>query len=157
MIQNADTVRDFIAREAWLLNTQAWDDWNALFSPAGAYWMPLKPEQDSPKTHVSLMYETAALRAARIMRLKKCDGLSIENTPRSVRHVSSLIAEKMDETAWHARAAVIMAEYSRGEVNTLHGTVQWHLQASHSGLMIELKRVDLINAGGALSDILTYI
>ncbi|MEO0412655.1 MAG: aromatic-ring-hydroxylating dioxygenase subunit beta [Pseudomonadota bacterium] len=157
MTQSKEHIRAFIAHETWLLNTQAWDEWTALFSPAGAYWMPLTPAQDSPKNHVSLMYEAAALRAARIARLKKSDGLSVETMPRSVRHVSSLIIDSISENEWHARAAVMMAEYARGEVNTFHGTVQWHLQASGSGLVIELKRVDLINAEGALSDILTYI
>lgn len=150
-------VEDFIAKETWLLNTQAWDAWNALFSQDGAYWMPLSPQQDSPKTHVSLIYDTQALRAARLQRLKDDDGLSVETAPSSVRHVSGLVCEDKGGGDWHAKGGVMMAEYARERTNTFHGTVQWHLQARNGDFVIELKRVDLINASGVLPDILTYI
>ncbi|MEM7570141.1 MAG: aromatic-ring-hydroxylating dioxygenase subunit beta [Pseudomonadota bacterium] len=157
---SASAACDLVAQEAWLLNTAAWDEWDALFSPSGAYWMPLSMDQTSHKDHVSLMYDTRALRAARLTRLKTQDGLSIETPVRAIRHLSNVQAAPAAENAgydWHVRAAVMMAQYARGQVETFHALVQWHLQATASGLMIELKRADLLNGEGGLSDILVYV
>lgn len=151
-------IHAFIAAEAHMLDTGAWDEWQDLFTPDGMYWMPATPQQTSPHTHVSLMYESAMLRGLRIDRLKKRDGLSVEGTVRTVHHVSNILAEQQAGSSPSARAMVHCVEYVNGETRDFHGHTQWtFMDDRQAGLKLHLKRVDLINADGVTSDILSFI
>ena len=63
--------RDFIAHEAALLDARRFDDWLALFSDDGHYWVPLLgAAQADPFSHNSLAYEDRLLLQLRVERLK---------------------------------------------------------------------------------------
>lgn len=151
-------IRAFIAHEAHLLDGCQWDEWQALFTPDGMYWVPASPEQTSPHSHVSLMYESAMLRTLRIDRLKKRDGLSVEGPLRTVHHVSNIVVDANEDGGPSARAMVLYVEYVRGETRTFHGHATWHFKhGSQRDLKLHLKRVDLVNADGVSSDMLSFI
>lgn len=61
-------LEQFLYREARLLDEQRWDEWEALWTPDGEYWVPSRPDQPDPVRHVSLVYETALLRKVRLKR-----------------------------------------------------------------------------------------
>ena len=48
---------DFVVREARLLDEERYEDWLALFTADGRYWMPLEPGQTEEKLVTSLLYE----------------------------------------------------------------------------------------------------
>lgn len=148
----------FIAREAHLLDAAQWEAWQALFTPDGMYWLPASPDQTSPHNHVSLMYESAMLRSLRIDRLKKRSGLSVEGPLRTVHHVSNILMDADDPEGPKARAMVMHVEYVRGETRTFHGHAAWHFRDDdEEGLKLHLKRVDLVNADGVSSDMLSFV
>ena len=39
----AAILADFVCAEARLLDELRWDEWSALFTPDGLYWVPLSP------------------------------------------------------------------------------------------------------------------
>src|SRR6266511_5835490 len=47
----------FLMHEARLLDDARFDDWLALFTADGWYWVPSEPEQGNPHDTVSLMYD----------------------------------------------------------------------------------------------------
>src|SRR3546814_12914445 len=51
---------DFLAREAWLLDTRAWNDWLALYAEDAVFWVPTWLDDDAvatdPYTPLSFMY-----------------------------------------------------------------------------------------------------
>ena len=64
-------LEQFLFREALLLDKRLWEDWLQLFTNDGYYWVPLVPEQQDAKNHVSLYYEDAMLRQMRVRRLRQ--------------------------------------------------------------------------------------
>ena len=55
-----DEIRDFLYREARLLDDKAWDEWLTLYCEDVEYWMPAWDDDgqptDNPNTELSLMY-----------------------------------------------------------------------------------------------------
>ncbi|MEH3023976.1 MAG: benzoate 1,2-dioxygenase small subunit [Pseudomonas oryzihabitans] len=53
-------LRDFVYREARLLDDRQWDDWLACYSPQVQFWMPAWDDNDQlvedPQAHISLIY-----------------------------------------------------------------------------------------------------
>ena len=58
---------DFVVAEANLLDELRFDDWLALFTEDGRYWMPLAHGQTDPRLHASLMFEDKLLLQVRIV------------------------------------------------------------------------------------------
>src|SRR5215831_12570100 len=63
-------LQEFIEREADLLDEQRFDEWLELFADDGVYWVPARPGQESPLTHVSLFYDDKPTLRIRVERLK---------------------------------------------------------------------------------------
>src|SRR3990167_9474748 len=59
----------FLLHEARLLDEGKFDDWLALFSADGWYWVPSEPGQDNPHDTVSLIYDDRRLLETRVRRL----------------------------------------------------------------------------------------
>ena len=59
----------FLLHEARLLDEARFDDWLALFTPEGWYWVPSEPDQNNPHDTVSLIYDDRRLLETRVRRL----------------------------------------------------------------------------------------
>jgi benzoate/toluate 1,2-dioxygenase beta subunit len=154
-------VQRFLALEAQFLDDGNWREWLTLYAPDALYWMPLDWAQTDHLAHASLLCDDAVLRELRCRRWYERDtdtgALSLQPTPRSIRHLSNL-SVTADETteAVTARASLLVAEHARGEVREHHARASWQLIRAPGGFLIAAKRVDLLNADGHLSDILSY-
>jgi hypothetical protein len=51
----------FLQHEARLLDEGQFDEWLALFTADGSYWVPSEPDQDNPHETVSLIYDDRRL------------------------------------------------------------------------------------------------
>jgi len=152
------SVARFIAKESFLLNDCQWQDWLELFDEQGFYWIPAHPEQTDPINHVSHIYESASLRELRIRRFQDANALSFKPSPRMIRHTSNLYIEpgaKGNQIT--ARATLLAAQYAYGSVQQFHATTSWVLNKHGESYRIVMKRVDLLNSDGWLSDILHYL
>ena len=78
-------IAQFLYREARLLDERRYDDWQALWTEDGMYWMPRKPGQESPYDYISLFWEDRMLRDVRIRRLEHPRNWSQQPPTRSVR------------------------------------------------------------------------
>jgi benzoate/toluate 1,2-dioxygenase beta subunit len=155
-------IQQFLAREAHLLDDGNWSEWLELYAPGAIYWMPLDPAQTDPVGHASLLCDDAVLRELRcrrwVERATDLGALSLQPSPRTVRHLSNLtVTAGASAQAVTARAGILLAEFARGEVRTHHAHARWRLIRVAAGFCIAEKRVDLLNASGTLSDILTYL
>ncbi len=59
----------FLQHEARLLDEGKFDEWLALFTADGSYWVPSEPDQDNPHDTVSLIYDDRRLLETRVRRL----------------------------------------------------------------------------------------
>jgi 3-phenylpropionate/cinnamic acid dioxygenase small subunit len=154
------TPEDFVAAEAALLDAGRFDDWLALFTEDGHYWVPLQgAAQADPYSHNSIAYEDRLLLQLRIERLKNPRAHSQHPASRC-QHVlqrSRIESDDAEGGELVLRTPFLYVE-ARGEQQLmLAGSYRHLLVRTASGWAIRQKRVDLLNAGQALPAIQLFI
>ena len=137
----------FLLHEARLLDEAKFDDWLALFTADGWYWVPSEPNQDNPHDTVSLIYDDRRLLETRIRRLASPRMYSQEPRSRCSRVVANVTVEETDGGGGGVtvRSKFLMIEYRREQQRLFAGTV-WHRLLQVDGVIrIAWKRVDLVN------------
>ena len=149
----------FVLREARLLDDLRFDDWLALFTDDGHYWMPLQHGQTDPRLVCSLMYEDKLLLQVRIERLHGARTFSQQPTSRCHHLLQAPTVESRDEAAgvYVTRTAFHYVEARQDEQQLHAGWATHTLQATPEGLRIRLKRVDLVNCDAAFGNIQLFM
>src|SRR5207248_11537462 len=137
----------FLQHEARLLDEGKFDDWLALFTPDGCYWVPSQPDQDNPHDTVSLIYDDRRLLETRVRRLASPRIYSQEPRSRTSRIVSNVSIEETttDGTAATVRSKFQLLEYRRETQRLFGGTCLHRLVRRGDEIRIAWKRVDLVN------------
>ncbi len=145
-VERWHAVQTFLFHEARLLDERRWDEWLALFDADAEYWVPSAWQQESPKDHVSLFYETVELLRMRMDRLER--DLAPQEWPkaRTNHHLTNVGVD--DDTGGEvtATAYLLFVEYRREEQRWFSGRATWRLRDGEEGFRIASKRVDLLNA-----------
>jgi len=151
---------DFIAAEAALLDAGRFDDWLALFTEDGHYWVPLQgAAQADPISHNSLAYEDRLLLQLRVDRLKNPRAHS-QHPKSHCQHVlqRSIVEDENAATGELALRTPFLYIEARGEEQVmLAGTCRHLLVRTPAGFAIRQKRIDLLHAGRALPAIQLFI
>jgi benzoate/toluate 1,2-dioxygenase beta subunit len=143
----------FLMHEARLLDEAKFDDWLALFTADGWYWVPSEPGQDNPHDTVSLIYDDRRLLETRIRRLASPRMYSQEPRSRTSRLVANITIEHAEGAAATVRSKFLMIEYRRDSQRLFAGTA-WHRLVQPDGaIRIAWKRVDLVNCDAPLDGI----
>jgi benzoate/toluate 1,2-dioxygenase beta subunit len=143
----------FLLHEARLLDEAKFDDWLALFSADGWYWVPSEPGQDNPHDTVSLIYDDRRLLETRVRRLASPRMYSQEPRSRTSRIVANATIEQADAAACIVRSKFVMIEYRRDKERLFAGTAWHRLVQSKGAILIAWKRVDLVNCDAPLDGI----
>ena len=151
---------NFVAREAALLDDERWEDWLALFTEDGRYWVPLLGRaQADPHSHNSIAYEDRLMLQLRVDRLKDPRAHSQHPASRCQHVLQISRVEQLDAQAGSAilRTPFFYVE-ARGEQQLmLAGSYQHLLARTPEGPRIQLKRVDLLGAERALPAVQLFI
>ncbi|HEX3505132.1 MAG TPA: aromatic-ring-hydroxylating dioxygenase subunit beta [Xanthobacteraceae bacterium] len=139
----------FLVHEARLLDEAKFDAWLALFTDDARYWVPSEPDQESPLTTVSLMYDDRRLLETRIRRLASPRIYSQEPRSRTSRTVNNVTIEERGASSVTLRSKFIMVEFRRNEQRLFAGT-SFHQLVWQDQLKIAFKRVDLVNCDAPL-------
>jgi 3-phenylpropionate/cinnamic acid dioxygenase small subunit len=146
---------DFIVREARLLDEKRYDEWNALFTDGGIYWVPLTPGQPDGIQHTSHLYEDKLLRDLRIERLKSPRAFSQQPPSRGHHLLQTPTVESFDASA---NRYVVRCEFHYSEMqNFFVGTTLYELEVEDDALRMTLKRVNLLNSDAALPAVQLFI
>src|SRR5438105_12334222 len=134
---------DFVVREARLLDAKRFEEWNALFTDDGIYWIPLVPDQQDGLNHTSHLYEDKLLRDLRIERLKSPRAFSQQPPSRSHHLLQTPTVESFDSAANHhvVRTELHYTESQGDELQFYVGTCYHHLSVVDGALRMTLKRV----------------
>ncbi len=145
----------FVLREARLLDEQRYEEWLALFTDDGHYWVPLARDQTDPVLHASLAYEDALLRQLRVERLRSPRAFSQQPPSRSHHLLQTPEVERMDvaANAYVTRTQFVYTEAQGDAQIHLAGTVFHTLAVVEGALRLRLKRVNLLNCDAALPSI----
>ena len=139
-------VQEYLFHEARLLDERRLQEWLALYSDDAEYWVPYAWQQESPKNHVSLFYETVALLRMRVDRLeRKLSPLDIP-AGRVNHHLTNITVEDAPDGTLLAHANLLYIEYRREEQRFFSGRCTWKLRPHGKTWLIASKRIDLLNA-----------
>lgn len=150
---------DFVVRESRLLDSRAYEEWNALFTDDAFYWVPLVPDQEDGINHTSHMYEDKLLRELRIERLKSPRAFSQQPASRCHHLLQTPVVEEFDPAAnrYLLRTEFHYTESQGDELQFYVGSFFHHLTVQGGALRMSLKRVNLLNCDAALPAVQLFI
>lgn len=145
-----ETVTQFIYREARLQDEHAYDEWEALWTDDGVYWVPANGEGGDPERQMSIIYDNRSRIALRIRQFHT--GKRFSQTPQSrLRRVVSNIEVQQDDGREIVAAsnALIFESHVRGD--TLWASRNdYTLRREGDALRMARKKVVLVNNSTAL-------
>ena len=140
-------IEEFLYHEADLLDQRRFEEWMALFTEDGFYWVPARPGQQSAIEEASIFYEDRQMMAVRIRRLSHPQNFS-QLPPSRTRHlISNVVLERIDDAAneLHVRSSLVMFESHDNDQNAYAADCNHRLRRADGSFQIALKRVDLVN------------
>ena len=146
-------IRQFIEREADMLDFREYREWLDLWVEDGLYVVPVDAEGEDYENRLNFAYDKAEMRRLRVERLLSGDAVSTETTSKTVRSVSRLriLSEAGEET--ELRCAQFIAENRHGNLRIYPADVTFRLRRVGDGYRIVKKVVRLLHAEHALSSI----
>ena len=151
-------VTELLYREAEYLDQADLDSWIKLYCEDGTYWMPVTPDQEDPINHISLFYDDRTIMEIRRRNLKHPRAASKEMPIRSSHLIGNIrLSDKSDEPNLTVLSNFHCVVYSNNQQTLYAGTYKHELLRVDGALLIQQKRVDLINCDANLSSILIYL
>lgn len=138
----------FLIHEARLLDERRFDDWLALFTDDGWYWVPLEDGQESPHDTVSLMYDDRRMLETRVRRLNH-PKIHAQDPPSRTSHIIANVTIEENGpgvVACTVRSKFHMIEYRRDKQRIFGGSCLHGLTKDRGIFRIRWKRVDLVNS-----------
>lgn len=140
------TVEEFLYREARLADESRYDEWAALWTEDGIYWVPANEDDYDPTRHLSIIYDDRSRLQDRIDRLKTGKAWAQNPRSRMRRLISNVEIGPADDSGdIEVRSNFVLGEQRRG-LQTVYFAQQIHkLRPGPDGFRIALKKVMLIN------------
>lgn len=151
-------IRDFIYREAALIDSKSFDAWYELFTEDALYWMPLERGQAEDDLTNALFFEDKFLLKVRLERLHHPRAFS-QSPPSYCQHVlqrPAVVPAQMPE-AVDTVTPFIYVESQGDEQIVLAGTAHHRLLLGETGPRIHRKRIELLNRDAALPSIQLFL
>lgn len=143
-------VERFLYRQAEILDERRWEDFVALFTETGHYWMPVTDSQTQMDGVPSIFHEDVDLMRVRTKRVMHPRAWSQKPGHRTSHVVSNVLIESVDAATGDVtvRSKFYMSEFRRDVVRHFAGKYRHQLKKTPQGYRIELQRVDLVNSEG---------
>ena len=142
-------VERFLYRQAEVLDEKRWEEWLALFTEDGHYWMPVSDDQEDGEGVPNIFWENTNMMKMRIRRNNHPQAHSQAPQNRLCHVVSNVIVESEDPSGdVVVRSRFHCAEYLRYDVRSFTGKYRHYLKKTADGYRIALQRVDLVNREG---------
>lgn len=141
-------VEAFIYKEARLADEAAYDDWEALWTNDGLYWVPTGPDTD-PETDISHLYDNRTRIGTRVRLLKT--GYRHSQTPASPmrRVISSIEITPLGDDEYEVGSNFMLMELavqSTRNMNLWGGRTIHRLRREDGDLRVFYKKVILVDA-----------
>lgn len=153
-------VQQFLFLEARLLDERRFDEWLALWTPEGMYWIPREHGQASPYDHISLAWEDAMLREVRVTRLQHARNWSQVPPTRTARLLGNVMVDGQTASGeLVVRAGFQLSEWRSQDVQQqLAGACTYKLRPDGAGgWRLHMKRVDLVNCDARLPNLEVFV
>jgi 3-phenylpropionate/cinnamic acid dioxygenase small subunit len=145
-------IEEFLYRQAEILDDKRWEDWLALFTEDGTYWVPVSEDQTADKAEgvPNIFYEDLDLMRVRAKRVSHPRAWSQKPPHRTLHVVSNVMIESHDQKSGDlvVRSKFHMTEFRRDTVRAFAGKYRHELKRTKDGYRIRRQRVDLVNSEG---------
>ena len=157
-LETQHRAEQFLYHQAEILDDRRWEDWMALFTQDGTYWMPADPAHEDPDGIPSIFHEDRYLMLTRIRRLEHPRAWSQSPRNRTSHVVSNVIVESEDPKTGDlvVRSKFHVVEYRLDAQRYFAGSYRHELTATPEGLKISRQRVDIVNVEGPFDYVLQY-
>lgn len=141
-----DHARQFIEREARLLDAHDYDRWLGLFAPECIYWIPGTPQPGDPRREITISFDDRRRLEDRIFRLRSGYAWSQAPRSRTVRQVTNVEVFAVDEPhTYMVRSNFLLSEFWGDETRILTGWSGHRLATREGGWRMTVKQVNLID------------
>ena len=157
-LETLHNIKQFLFHEARLMADRKLDEWLALWTPEGRYWVPRKQGQENPFDHVSLFWEDAMLRSVRVKRVENARNWSQQPVTRSSHLIGNISITGLDAAGCLIVESSFQITEWRLEQRQLAGSMQHKLAATEDGSWkIAFKRVNLVNCEAVFSNLEVFL
>ncbi|MGH2938451.1 MAG: aromatic-ring-hydroxylating dioxygenase subunit beta [Solirubrobacterales bacterium] len=138
-------VEQFVFMEARLADELRYDDWEALWTDDGVYWVPANGQDSDPTKQVSIIFDNRSRIATRIRQLHS--GKRHAQTPASSlrRLITSVELLGEEEGDVLVGANFLVAEARAGKTAFWAGRVEYRLRRNEGGFRMARKKVVLVD------------
>lgn len=154
---------DLIYHEARLIDRRRLDEWLALFTDDGLYWIPID-ETKPPSINTAIVYDDKLRREERVHHV--LHNTFISQTPRSrtLHFINNVEVEPAGDGTFRVNSNQLIYEVRKGdftqvglgEVRPIVANVEYVFRPSPDGMKIALKKVLLIDRDMSVGN-LTFI
>jgi benzoate/toluate 1,2-dioxygenase beta subunit len=139
-------VEQFVYREARLCDEQRYDEWEALWTDDGVYWVPANGDDPDPTTQMSILFDNRARIATRIKQLQTGKRHAQSPPSRLCRVVSNVELLGRDDDDLVATAAFVLYESRTRGLTPWVGRVRYRLRPGDDGMLrMAAKTVTLVD------------
>ena len=139
-------VEQFVYREARLCDEQRYDEWEALWTDDGVYWVPANGDDTDPTTQMSILFDNRARIATRIKQLQTGKRHAQSPPSRLCRVVSNVELLGRDDDDLVAMAAFVLYESRARGLTPWVGRVRYRLRPGDVGMLrMAAKTVTLVD------------
>jgi len=138
-----DRLEAFCIMEARLQDESRYDDWEALWTTDGVYWVPCNGDDGDPEQVVSIIYDNRVRIASRIRQLNS--GRRHAQIPASrMRRVMGNFEFSAQGSEFEVACNFILTEGRRGSQRIWSGRTVYRLRDTDAGLRMARKAVYLV-------------
>jgi 3-phenylpropionate/cinnamic acid dioxygenase small subunit len=145
MISDSD-IQKLLFREARLMDEHRYQEWLALWTHDGVYWVPCGHEDTDPLRQVSVIYDNRAKLGDRVARLQSGSVMAQDPKPRMRRVVSNIEVEHSGQAEAVVESNFVLIHARGSNQYTWCGRSIHKLRAQDGQLKIAHKKVLLVNS-----------
>ncbi|HEU4798117.1 MAG TPA: aromatic-ring-hydroxylating dioxygenase subunit beta [bacterium] len=143
----------FLVAEARMLDDRRFDEWEALFTDDGVYWLPINSERD-PGGAISIIYDDRKRLHERVYRLTQTPVLDQNPPSRTIHFVSNVEVEPGRDGESAVRCHQLIAEMRPGGPGQaglnaprwLAARCEYRMRRTDGGWKIAQKKVTFLNS-----------
>jgi 3-phenylpropionate/cinnamic acid dioxygenase small subunit len=142
---------ELVWREAQLLDSKEYQEWDRLWAPDGRYVIPIDPEAKDFEAGLNMVYDDDRMRRMRIERLVTGYSISAVAAARTVRTVSRFVVVQADEESVELSSAQVLVGHKREQTFVLGADLTHRIVFDGAEPRIALKVVRLVNSDESVS------
>jgi len=152
-VLTVEQAEELLVREAFLLDERRYREWLELFTDDGIYWIPGDDPDLDPDREVSIVYDDADRRLARVTRLEHRSNWRDDPSGRLMHQVSNVLVqagEDDSDAAVRVHSNQVIHHARRGSATALAARCTHDLRQVDGVWRIRTKRVCLLAADAYL-------